>query len=54
VAADTSTSAEMKAPANKVAVSRIEAAVNMVEPLLHSLEPDHRVHAVINARGVPI
>src|SRR4051812_4725956 len=44
----------MSVPARTVAVSRKEATLNMVKPLWHCLvEPDRRVRAFINARGVP-
>src|SRR3954452_24583173 len=54
VAAETSRSALMSVPARTVAVSRKEATLNMVKPLWHCfVEPDRRVRALINARGVP-
>jgi hypothetical protein len=54
VAAETSRSAEMNAPAKTVAVSRMEVKeANIVEPLFQSVEPDHRVRAHDNARAVP-
>jgi hypothetical protein len=44
----------MKAPANKVAVSRAVVSVaNIEKPLFQSVEPDHRVRALFIAKGVP-
>jgi hypothetical protein len=56
VAAETSRSAEMKAPATTVAVSRAEISeANIVKTPLHSVfEPDHRVRATNIAKAVPI
>jgi len=55
VAAETSRSAEMKAPAKTVTVSRIELAVIMIKTPLHCpVEPDLRVRVIINAGAVPI
>jgi hypothetical protein len=54
VAAETSRSAEMNAPAKTVAVSRMEVReANIVEPLFQSVEPVLRVRAHDNARAVP-
>ena len=53
VAAETRSSADRKAPATIVAVSRTDAMVNMIKPLLSSAGPDHRVRAPYRARPVP-
>jgi hypothetical protein len=56
VAAETIRSAEMKAAANIVAVSRAaEKLANIGKtPCIVSVEPDHRADADINAGAVPI
>jgi hypothetical protein len=56
VAAETIRSAEMKAAANIVAVSRAaEKLANIGKtPCIVSVEPDHRADANINAGVVPI
>ncbi|HET7575456.1 MAG TPA: hypothetical protein VFK19_02690 [Sphingomicrobium sp.] len=56
MAAETIRSAEMKAAANIVAVSRAaEKLANIGKtPCIVSVEPDHRADANINAGGVPI
>jgi hypothetical protein len=54
VAAETSRSAEMKAPAKIVAVSRIEVNVIGKTPLPSCPSPTFGPDAKINAWGVPI
>jgi hypothetical protein len=54
VAAETSRSAERNAPAKIVAVSRMEAMLNMVITPLALFGTDHRARAFINAGVVPI
>jgi hypothetical protein len=53
VAAETSRSAEISAPEKIVTISRAELkVVNILSPLV-IVRPDHRAHAINNARGVP-
>jgi hypothetical protein len=54
VAADTTRSAETRAAANSVAVSRAELNELIILKPLGIERPDHRVRAIINAGAVPI